>query len=65
MEFVRPLEPILIIDDVKEIRDYLNQILTELGYEDILESTDFSSAKPVIDKKCPSVIFLVCRLTRL
>ena len=26
MEFVRPLEPILIIDDVKEIRDYLNQM---------------------------------------
>ena len=36
MEFVRPLEPILIIDDVKEIRDYLNQILTDLGFEDIL-----------------------------
>lgn len=58
MEFVRPLEPILIIDDVKEIRDYLNQILTELGYEDILESVDFSSAKPVIDEKSPNVIFL-------
>ncbi|MBH0027409.1 MULTISPECIES: response regulator [unclassified Pseudoalteromonas] len=58
MEFVRPLEPILIIDDVKEIRDYLNQILTELGFEDILESADFSSAKPIMDKKPPGVIFV-------
>jgi two-component system chemotaxis response regulator CheY len=58
MEFVRPLEPILIIDDVKEIRDYLNQILTELGFEDILECTDFMSAKSVINEKLPGVIFL-------
>ena len=58
MEFVRPLEPILIIDDVKEIRDYLNQILTELGFEDILESNDYLSAKPLLDKKSPNVIFL-------
>ncbi|MEL0639406.1 response regulator [Pseudoalteromonas aliena] len=58
MEFVRPLEPILIIDDVKEIRDYLNQILTELGFEDILESADFSSAKPIMDEKSPGVIFI-------
>ena len=58
MEFVRPLEPILIIDDVKEIRDYLNQILTDLGFEDILESADFSSAKPIMDNKPPGVIFV-------
>jgi len=58
MEFVRPLEPILIIDDVKEIRDYLNQILTELGFEDILESANFNSAKPLINEKSPNVIFL-------
>ncbi|MBB1330794.1 response regulator [Pseudoalteromonas sp. SR43-7] len=58
MEFVRPLEPILIIDDVKEIRDYLNQILTDLGFEDILESADFSSAKPIMNNKPPGVIFV-------
>lgn len=58
MEFVRPLEPILIIDDVKEMRAYLNQILTDLGFEDILESENFSSAKPVIAAKSPNVIFL-------
>ncbi|KPH64125.1 chemotaxis protein CheY [Pseudoalteromonas porphyrae] len=58
MEFVRPLEPILIIDDVQDIRNYLNQILTELGFEDILESRDFESAKSVIDEKSPNVIFL-------
>ncbi|KKL49875.1 hypothetical protein LCGC14_2311140 [marine sediment metagenome] len=58
MEFVRPLEPILIIDDVQDIRDYLNQILTELGFEDILESNDFESAKTLIDEKSPNVIFL-------
>ncbi|GAA60392.1 response regulator receiver in two-component signal transduction system [Pseudoalteromonas sp. BSi20652] len=58
MEFVRPLEPILIIDDVKEIRDYLNQILTDLGFEDILESTNFNSAKPLMNEKSPNVIFL-------
>ncbi|MEH6396163.1 response regulator [Pseudoalteromonas sp.] len=58
MEFVRPLEPILIIDDVQDIRDYLNQILTELGFEDILESNDFESAKSLIDEKSPNVIFL-------
>lgn len=58
MEFVRPLEPILIIDDVKDIRDYLNQILTELGFEDILESPDFQSAKNLIEAKSPNVIFL-------
>ncbi|NMM39296.1 response regulator [Pseudoalteromonas arctica] len=58
MEFVRPLEPILIIDDVQDIRDYLNQILTELGFEDILESRDFESAKTLIVEKSPNVIFL-------
>ncbi|MGO2013002.1 MAG: response regulator [Pseudoalteromonas sp.] len=58
MEFVRPLEPILIIDDVKDIRDYLNQILTELGFENILESPDFQSAKKLIETKSPNVIFL-------
>ncbi|WP_404340136.1 response regulator [Pseudoalteromonas mariniglutinosa] len=58
MEFVRPLEPILIIDDMQDIRDYLNKILTELGFEDILESRDFESAKAVIEEKTPSVIFL-------
>ncbi|MDN3377602.1 MULTISPECIES: response regulator [unclassified Pseudoalteromonas] len=58
MEFVRPLEPILIIDDVQDIRDYLNQILTELGFEDILESRDFESAKSLIKEKSPNVIFL-------
>jgi two-component system, chemotaxis family, chemotaxis protein CheY len=58
MEFVRPLEPILIIDDAKEIRDYLNQILTGLGYEDILECDNFDNAKPLLDKKSPNVIFI-------
>ncbi|OUS69381.1 two-component system response regulator [Pseudoalteromonas sp. A601] len=58
MEFVRPLEPILIIDDVQDIRDYLNQILTELGFEDILECRDFESAKSLIKEKSPNVIFL-------
>lgn len=58
MEFVRPLEPILIIDDMQDIRDYLNQILTGLGFEDILESRDFESAKSVIAEKSPNVIFL-------
>ncbi|KTF18251.1 response regulator [Pseudoalteromonas sp. H105] len=58
MEFVRPLEPILIIDDVQDIRDYLNQILTQLGFEDILESRDFESAKSLIEEKSPNVIFL-------
>ena len=58
MEFVRPLEPILIIDDTQDIRDYLNQILTELGFEDILESRDFESAKTLMNEKSPNVIFL-------
>ncbi len=58
MEFVKPLEPILIIDDMQDIRDYLNQILTGLGFEDILESRDFESAKTVIEEKSPNVIFL-------
>jgi two-component system, chemotaxis family, chemotaxis protein CheY len=58
MEFVRPLEPILIIDDSKEIRDDLNHILTELGYEDILECENFDCAKPVLSEKLPNVIFL-------
>ena len=58
MEFVKPLEPILIIDDMQDIRDYLNQILTGLGFDDILESRDFESAKTVIEEKSPNVIFL-------
>lgn len=58
MEFVHPLEPILIIDDTKSSRDYLNQILTDLGYEDILECEDFDCAKPLLSEKSPKVIFL-------
>ncbi|MFC3031357.1 response regulator [Pseudoalteromonas fenneropenaei] len=58
MEFVKPLEPILIIDDAPEIRDFLSDILTNLGYEQIYESQDFNSAKPLIADKQPNVIFL-------
>lgn len=58
MEFVKPLEPILIVDDVKEIREYLIDILTTLGFEEILESNDFDSAKPLLASKKPGVVFL-------
>jgi DNA-binding NtrC family response regulator len=58
MEFLKPLEPILIIDDAPEIREYLSDILANLGYEQIYESEDFNSAKPVIAQKQPNVIFL-------
>ncbi|CCQ12020.1 Chemotaxis regulator-transmits chemoreceptor signals to flagelllar motor components CheY [Pseudoalteromonas luteoviolacea B = ATCC 29581] len=58
MEFLKPLEPILIIDDAPEIREFLSDILSNLGYEQIYESEDFLSAKPLITEKQPNVIFL-------
>ncbi|MCF6433986.1 response regulator [Pseudoalteromonas sp. MMG022] len=58
MEFVKPLEPILIIDDSKEIRDYLSNILVELGFEEIFESENFESAKTLLIDNPPNVIFL-------
>ncbi|QTH71660.1 response regulator [Pseudoalteromonas xiamenensis] len=58
MEFLKPLEPILIIDDAPEIREFLGDILSNLGYEQIYESEDFNSAKPLIADKQPNVIFL-------
>ena len=58
MEFVKPLEPILIVDDVKEIREYLSEILSNLGFEEILESKDFDSAIPLLASKEPGVVFL-------
>ena len=41
MEFVRPLEPILIIDDVKQIRADLSQVLAGLGFDDIIIAEGF------------------------
>lgn len=58
MEFVKPLEPILIIDDSQDIRDYLSNILTDLGFEEIFESKDFESAKSLLISNPPNVIFL-------
>ncbi|ATD06456.1 MULTISPECIES: response regulator [Pseudoalteromonas] len=58
MEFVRPLEPILIIDDAVEIRDFLTQILENLGFEEVYGCEDFDSAKPLLKHKQPSVVFL-------
>lgn len=58
MEFLRPLEPILIIDDVKEIRDDLSQVLFKLGYDDIIGCDDFNCAESALAKKLPNVIFL-------
>ncbi|ESP93408.1 response regulator [Pseudoalteromonas luteoviolacea] len=58
MELVRPLEPILIIDDVEEVRSYLIDILENLGFEEIYESKDFTSAKPLLESKSPNVLFL-------
>lgn len=58
MEFIKSLEPILIIDDAPEIREYLSDILANLGYEQIYESEDFNAAKPLISQKQPNVIFL-------
>ncbi|CAH9061987.1 Chemotaxis protein CheY [Pseudoalteromonas holothuriae] len=58
MEFVKPLEPILIIDDSQDIREYLSNILIELGFEEIFESEDFESAKTLLNKTPPNVIFL-------
>ncbi|MAD74515.1 MAG: two-component system response regulator, partial [Rheinheimera sp.] len=45
MEFVRPLEPILIIDDVKQIRADLSQVLAGLGFDDTIECDNFNCAK--------------------
>ena len=58
MEFVRPLEPILIIDDVKQIRADLSQVLAGLGFDDIIECDNFDCAKPLLSEKSPNVIFL-------
>ncbi|MFY8274994.1 response regulator [Pseudoalteromonas sp. SSDWG2] len=58
MEFVRPLEPILIIDDDKSMRRSLSTILTELGYDQICETTDISDATPIIKQIEPRVIFV-------
>lgn len=58
MEFIKSLEPILIIDDAPEIREYLSDILANLGYDQIYESEDFNAAKPLISQKQPNVIFL-------
>ncbi|WP_409425407.1 MULTISPECIES: response regulator [unclassified Pseudoalteromonas] len=58
MEFVRPLEPILIIDDVKQIRADLSQVLAGLGFDDIIECDNFNCAKPLLSEKSPNVIFL-------
>jgi two-component system chemotaxis response regulator CheY len=65
MEFVRPLEPILIIDDMNESRLTLNHILTELGFDDIIESSDFDLAKSALKNKAPNVIFLDIDLPNL
>ena len=46
---MKPLEPILIIDDMQDIRDYLNQILTGLGFDDIIEQRVFESFKTLIE----------------
>jgi two-component system, chemotaxis family, chemotaxis protein CheY len=58
MEFVRAIEPILIIDAVKDVRSYLSDILNSLGFEQIIESECFESAKLVLKDKQPNVIFL-------
>lgn len=58
MEFVRPLEPILIIDDVKQIRADLSLVLAGLGFDDIIECDNFNCAKPLLSEKSPNVIFL-------
>jgi DNA-binding NtrC family response regulator len=58
MEFVRPLEPILIIDDSVDAREYLGNILEELGFEEISGSEDFESAKRLLEKNPPNLIFL-------
>ncbi|MCF2909385.1 response regulator [Pseudoalteromonas rubra] len=58
MELVRPLEPILIIDDVEDVRSYLIDILENLGFEEVYESEDFKSAMPLMAEKSPNVIFL-------
>lgn len=58
MEFVRPLEPILIIDDSVDARDYLSQILEELGFEEVLGSEDFESAQHLLSIHEPNVVFL-------
>tara|TARA_Y100001956_G_C4105736_1_gene179891 strand:+ start:710 stop:1093 length:384 start_codon:yes stop_codon:yes gene_type:complete len=58
MEFVRPLEPILIIDDSVEAREYLCNILEDLGFEEVSGSEDFDSAKNHLEKNPPNLIFL-------
>jgi DNA-binding NtrC family response regulator len=62
MEFVRPLEPILIIDDSVEAREYLADILEELGFEEVSGSEDFESAKLLLKKNPPNLIFLDIKL---
>ncbi|WP_440053037.1 response regulator [Pseudoalteromonas sp. T1lg65] len=58
MEFVRPLEPILIIDDTEDTRDFLTDILEDLGFEEIYGSEDIDAAKSLLAHKQPGVIFL-------
>ncbi len=58
MEFVRPLEPILIIDEGENVREDLNNILSELGYDQVYLMPDFESAKEVMQTQRPSVVFL-------
>ncbi|MEO2265947.1 response regulator [Pseudoalteromonas pernae] len=58
MEFVRPLEPILIIDDDQSMRSSLAAILTELGYDQISGSADIADAKPLLSQLDPKVVFV-------
>ncbi|WP_105199003.1 MULTISPECIES: response regulator [unclassified Pseudoalteromonas] len=58
MEFVRPLEPILIIDNDQSMRSSLAAILTELGYDQITGSADINDAKPLLAQLDPKVIFV-------
>lgn len=58
MEFVRPLEPILIIDDDQSMRSSLTTILTELGYDQVAVATDVAEAKPLLSQLEPEVIFV-------
>lgn len=58
MEYLRPLEPILIIDDDRSMCNDLIQILTDLGFDQINVNDDMASVETSIKEIEPCVIFV-------
>ncbi len=58
MDDFKHLEPILIVDDMPEMCEYLAHILSGLGFTHVAHATDFKATKALLANTQPQTVFL-------